>query len=65
MKAQAVSKAGIKIERLMKENREDKESGKQANFYFRGLTPFLTFLTFPQSSGRSRQEEYLGDSNPW
>jgi hypothetical protein len=25
---------------------EDKESGKEANFYFRGLTPFLSFLSW-------------------
>jgi len=26
---------------------EDKESGKQANFYFRGLTPFPSMVLFP------------------
>lgn len=39
MKAQAVSKAGIKIERMMEGEQEDKESGKEVNFYFPGLTP--------------------------
>ena len=26
--------------------REDKESGKQANFYFRGLTPLLSGMSW-------------------
>ena len=30
-------------------SREDKESGKEANFYFRGLTPFLSITKLPTS----------------
>jgi hypothetical protein len=40
MKAQAVS-SRHKDREVDKGEQEDKKSGKQANFYFRGLTPFL------------------------
>ncbi|OPL13043.1 MAG: hypothetical protein AVO38_14180 [delta proteobacterium ML8_D] len=45
MKAQAVSKAGNKDREVDGGKQEDKESGKQANFYFPGLTPFLPLLS--------------------
>jgi hypothetical protein len=40
---------GYKDRKVYGGKQEDKESGKEANFYFPGLTPFFPFLSLTET----------------